>query len=91
VTTIRDLLKAGILKEGDALIWNRRIQGKIHIAVVTNGFIQTIDGKLHKSPSGAARHLNAGKPVDGWYVWKVKNTGALLDTFRNHSKNNLGL
>jgi len=80
--TLNELIKSGVLPIGTELIWKRRIQGKIHTATVVRNAIQTSDGKLHKSPSGAARHLNSGKPVDGWKVWKMKDSGLLIDTFR---------
>jgi hypothetical protein len=30
----------------------------------------------------AAKHLNGNKPVDGWLVWKIKNTGQSLASLR---------
>ena len=76
------MVRAGIIPNGTELIWKRRVQGDVHTAKVLNDGIQTSDGKLHKTPSGAARHLNFGKPIDGWKVWKIKSTGELIDSFR---------
>ena len=81
--TFKELVRAGIIPNGTELIWKRRVQGDVHSAKVSNECIQTSDGKLHKTPSGAARHLNNGKPIDGWKVWKIKSTGELIDIFRN--------
>ena len=81
--TFKELVRAGIIPNGTELIWKRRVQGDVHSAKVLNDCIQTSDGKLHKTPSGAARHLNYGKPIDGWKVWKIKSTGELIDIFRN--------
>lgn len=77
-----ELIKSGVIPIGTELIWKRRIQGETHTATVANNAIRTEDGKLHKTPSGAARHLNNGKPVDGWKVWKIKESGILIDTLR---------
>jgi hypothetical protein len=80
--TFNELVKSGAIPVGTELVWKRRIQGETHTATVAQGAIRTADGKVHKSPSGAARHLNNGKPVDGWKVWKIKESGLLIDTFR---------
>jgi hypothetical protein len=80
--TFKSLVANGLIENGTELVWKRRVQGDTHFAVVVNGAIQTSDGKLHRTPSGAARHLNKGKPVDRWKVWKVKSSGMLIDSFR---------
>lgn len=79
----KSVFKDGLIGEGTELIWERRRQGDIHFAIIVNGLIKTADGKLHRTPSGAARHLNGNKPVDGWKVWKIRNSGILLDSLRN--------
>lgn len=79
----RDLVKSGKLPVGTELVWRRKLQGDTHTAIVEHEYIRTSDGKLHKTPSGAARHLNKGKPVDGWKVWKIKSSGLLIDTLRD--------
>jgi hypothetical protein len=72
--SIRDLVQSGTLKEGQKLVWNRRMSKQIHNATVNaDGSITTSDGVKHKSPSGAAKHLNGNKPVDGWLAWKIEN------------------
>lgn len=77
-----ELVKSGAIPNGTVLVWQRRVQGKTHTAIVSLNAIRTVDGKLHKSPSGAARHVNNGKPVDGWKVWKIEQSGLLIDTIR---------
>jgi hypothetical protein len=77
-----ELVKSGAIAIGTELFWKRRGLGETHTAIVVDGAIRTADGKLHKSPSGAARHLNNGKPVDGWKVWKIKESGSSIDEFR---------
>ena len=85
-----ELIHSGVLPIGTELIWTRRVQRETHTATVAYNAIKTADGKLHKSPSGAARHVNNGKPVDGWKVWKIKETGVLIDTLRTKNDESLG-
>jgi hypothetical protein len=81
---MKHLLKSGAVSAGDKLVWSRRVLKSAHEAVINqDGTISTSDGKSHKSPSGAAKHLNGNKPVDGWLAWKVKNTGDSLASLRN--------
>jgi hypothetical protein len=85
MSKVMDLLKKGDLSAGTELIWNRRVAKQIHIAVINqDGSISTSDGVRHKTPSGAAKHLNGNKPVDGWLAWKVKSSGLSLSTLREN-------
>jgi len=78
-----DLVNSGFLKAGQELIWNRRVAKQIHIAIVNqDGSISTADGVKHRTPSGAAKHLNGNKPVDGWLAWKEKSTLLSLSELR---------
>ena len=80
---VKDLIASGALTTGQELIWNRRVLNQIHTAIInSDGSFTTSDGKKHKTPSGAAKHLNGGKPVDGWLVWRVKNSGESLASLR---------
>ena len=84
MSKIVDLLKSGALTSGQELIWNRRVAKQIHIATInSDGSITTADGEKHKTPSGAAKHLNGGKPVDGWLAWKVKSNSVSLAELRS--------
>lgn len=81
---LKEILSSGALTAGQELIWNRRVAKQIHIATInSDGSITTADGKKHKTPSGAAKHLNGGKPVDGWLAWKVKESGESLASLRD--------
>ena len=85
MSKVMDLLKKGDLSAGTELIWNRKVAKQIHIAVINqDGSISTSDGVRHKTPSGAAKHLNGNKPVDGWLAWKVKSSGLSLSTLREN-------
>ena len=83
MSKVVDLVKQGSLTVGQELIWNRRVAKQIHLATVNqDGSITTADGVKHRTPSGAAKHLNGNKPVDGWLAWKIKSTGASLASLR---------
>jgi len=83
MSKVIELVKKGSLTAGQELIWNRRVAKQIHLATVNqDGSITTADGVKHKTPSGAAKHLNGNKPVDGWLAWKIKSTGASLASLR---------
>lgn len=82
--TILNLVKAGVVTPGEEIFWKRRSLNETFIAVIqSDGTILTEDGKKHKTPSGAAKHLNGNKPVDGWLAWKLKRNGVPLSELRN--------
>ena len=84
MATIRDLLKAGFVSNGTELVWVRKKSQEKHTALIdATGFIITSDGKIHKTPSGAAKHVNGNKPIDGWNAWKLKSTNETLSNLRN--------
>ncbi len=81
--SINDLVKSQVLKVGDELIWRRKSLNVQHSAkIVAGGKIETADGVSHKTPSGAAKHLNGNKPVDGWLAWKLKSSNKPIATLR---------
>jgi len=84
MSTMKHLLKSGAVSAGDKLVWNRRVLKSAHEAVINpDGTISTSDGKSHKSPSGAAKHLNQNKPVDGWIAWQHEKSGKKLAELRS--------
>jgi len=83
MSKVVDLVKSGSLNAGQEIIWNRRVAKQVHVATVNqDGSITTADGVKHKTPSGAAKHLNGNKPVDGWLAWKVSSTSVTLASLR---------
>jgi len=83
MSNLNDLINSGSIVVGEELTWRRRTENQVHTAVINaGGSITTSDGKIHRTPSGAARHLNGGKPVDGWLTWKLKRTGKSLASLR---------
>jgi hypothetical protein len=84
MSKVFDLVQRGSLMAGQEVIWNRRVAKQIHLATVNqDGSITTADGVKHKTPSGAAKHLNGNKPVDGWLAWKVRSSGVTLAALRD--------
>jgi len=83
MANLRDLIKLGLIPAGAEIVWHRRGANVTHNAIINeNGFITTSDGMKHKTPSGAAKHLNNGKPVDGWIAWKLKSNKVSLNEVR---------
>ena len=78
---ISDLIEQGLLPIGTLLVWKRRGGNNFVAEVLANGSMKTSDGRIHKSPSGAARS-HVGRPVDGWAVWRTKN-GETLSELRS--------
>ncbi len=81
--SLKDLIKAGLLSEGESLIWNKLTSPTPHEAtLLADGRIETTDGKIHNSPSTAAKHVNSGISTNGWRVWKVSSKGKSLGEIR---------
>jgi len=80
---LSDLLQKALLSPNDEIVWQQRKLKKLHQATVnSDGSITTSDGVKHKTPSGAAKHLNGNKPVDGWHAWRLKRTNVSLSDLR---------
>ena len=83
MANLKDLLRANLIIGGTEVFWKRTKVKHTFIATInSNGTITTDDGVTHKTPSGAAKHLNGNKPVDGWTKWKVRSTGERLSELR---------
>lgn len=81
---LKSLIDSNLISTGSIIVWKRRLAGSSFSATVNaDGSIQTLDGVIHKSPSGAARHLNSGKPIDGWNVWRLKESNKTLSQLRD--------
>jgi hypothetical protein len=82
--SLRDLLRVGLISEGDQLIWLK--SGSVdsrRATILTDGKIKTEDGKIHSSPSSAAKHVNSGISTNGWRVWVVSANGKSLAEIRS--------
>ncbi len=81
--SVKTLIDSNLIASGCVIVWKRRMAGGSYRATVNpDGTIQTSDGVIHKSPSGAARHLNSGKPIDGWNVWRILENNETLSELR---------
>ena len=84
VISVKTLVDANLIASGCVIVWKRRKVSDTYRATINpDGTIQTSDGVVHKSPSGAARHLNSGKPIDGWNVWKIAGSNQSLSQLRS--------
>lgn len=69
--SVRDLLVAGLLREGQQLRFSRANE---QIAVLdSNGGLRVGD-QSYRSPSSAARALNGGVAVNGWTAWRLADS-----------------
>jgi len=77
---LKTLLDGGKVRAGETVVLRRR-QGSHRTAKVNaDGTLTTDDGKVHRSPSGAAKHL-VGRSIDGWTAWRLPD-GRTLDELR---------
>jgi hypothetical protein len=76
--SIRDLVEAGLLSPGEQLVWMRPQVGERHTCrVLTDGSLELEDGRIERSPSGAASAVGRGS-FDGWVTWRAPNRGDRL-------------
>ena len=80
---LTDLVKLGLLSEGDCLVWKKNNSSLFEAILLKDGQILTSDGVKHASPSGAARHVNHGISTNGWRVWQAKTSGKTLANIRD--------
>ncbi|WP_223839043.1 restriction system modified-DNA reader domain-containing protein [Nocardiopsis deserti] len=79
---IRALYAHGLLRPGDALVWNRPMAGTSHKAVLTSDCRLRLEGHAREfSPSGAALALTGGSH-DGLKVWRTADGGVSLKELR---------
>lgn len=80
--TVADLIDAGLLAEGDQLVFDRPRIGQTHSARVTRGgWLELLDGRQFRSPSRAASAAVGEGSFDGWHAWALPD-GPLLDQLR---------
>lgn len=76
---IGPLLRAGLLRERQVLVWHRRRLGESHTATIdTHGRLITEDGSAWPTPNMAASAI-AGYPCKGWSVWRTADGSTLAD------------
>ena len=82
--TLKELIRLGHLRGDEELTLNRRSAPQHGARLTVDGMVVTDDGKIHRSLSGAARHV-LGRSVDGWKAWRLSD-GRYIDILR-HSSN----
>ena len=66
-----------------ALVWSRPRKGKKYEAtLLATGRIRLSDGREFLSPSGAAMAAADVVSYDGWYAWRLGDSGPTLDELR---------
>jgi hypothetical protein len=70
--SIADLLKAGLLRDGQEL-YLRRDESKIGY-IAKDGSI-VVEGTKYANPTGAAKATGSWKTVKGWTAWSVECNG----------------
>lgn len=79
---VSDLVRAGLLTPGTALVFERPRKGTVHLAHVSKDHaIKLADGRQFASPSKAAKAAVGKGSFDGWNAWALRD-GTLLDTLR---------
>jgi hypothetical protein len=81
--SLLDLVSGGLIEPGTKIFMKKK--GETFNAEVTEeGKIKNQDGEIFKSPSGAARANNSGKPIDGWLAWRLESDSSItLDSLRS--------
>lgn len=72
--SLQDLLDAGLLHAGTKLVWPRPMRGVRYTAEVTpDARIRLEDGRVFKTPSGAAMAAAETTSYDGWHAWRISS------------------
>ncbi|QEO14960.1 DUF4357 domain-containing protein [Agromyces intestinalis] len=79
-----ELVRSGILEDGESLIWRRPQKGVTHRAHIRADGIHLEDGSTHSTPSSAAKHL-AGGEVNGWRVWRTERGDLPLASYTSRA------
>jgi hypothetical protein len=82
--TLRDLLDAGLLTTGEALIPPPR--GKSRSAKVTQSGTIQVDNVEYVTPSGAAKASSGNSAEPGWEYWSVDRSGVRTTLFELRSR-----
>ena len=73
-----DLLRVGLIHEGDVFVWERPRLGHTHrVSITAEGRFALEDGTIETSASAAARAVS-GSSQSGLRVWKRESDGKAL-------------
>jgi len=80
---LKDLIDAGLLAAGAALVFDRpRLDTSYTGEVTTEGRIRLEDGREFAAPSRAAMEAADLPSIDGWFAWTLSRDGARLADLR---------
>ena len=65
-----DLILSGKIKPETKIIRKTKTDNFIGW-ILHDGTIKLEDNSIHRTLSGAAKHTNNGRNIDGWLVWRI--------------------
>jgi hypothetical protein len=68
--SVRDLIRAELIKPGDVLVSARPAYPHGRAIVHEDGTIE-VDGRLYDTPSGAAKGVSKARAFNGWTFWRL--------------------
>lgn len=75
--TLADLLEAGVIEEGENLVWRRPQVGELHEATVNDRGEVILEGGRVCSSLSTAANTAAGGSNNGWKCWTVPRLGGV--------------
>ena len=79
--TLSHLIDAGLLKDGEKLECRFTKSGEVYVGRLNADGSISYDSERFKTPSGWGKHLNKGRPINGWDA--VSTRGKKLSEYRS--------
>ena len=79
--TLLDLINGGLLKDGEKLECRFTKSGEVYVGRLNADGSISYDPERFKTPSGWGKHLNKGRPINGWDA--VSTRGKKLSEYRS--------
>ena len=79
--TLLDLINGGLLKDGEKLECRFTKSGEVYVGRLNADGSISYDSERFKTPSGWGKHLNKGRPINGWDA--VSTRGKKLSEYRS--------
>jgi len=80
---VSDLINSSLIAPGATLVPAKEKYLGRSGTICADGRIQTDDGMLHASLSGAGKHISGRQSIAGWGFWVVEESGQSLNELRN--------
>jgi len=81
--SLLDLISAGFLDAGDALVPTWSTQSSRFATLRADGTLELDSGEIFESLSGAARKVLNSRTAAGWHFWKQRSTNRGLNEIRD--------